>query len=366
LEDEYEFVRDFKLNIPSPVRGQHRGRAALDSAEWPEECGVRHAHSEGVKGAGVLVGVCDTGVDADHDEFRHQTINFRYVSLFPNSPYWPPRDVRGFDVDGHGTHVCGIIAGQRTGVAPDASLYVASVIESETTSTSMVRTSYGLNWLLRQFSRPDNEHRPAVLSMSLGFPQVLAGDAQEHAKRLCVMEVLLQTLVQANVVPVVAIGNDGPGQYGFPGAFGNVIGVGAVDFDQQVAAFSGSGVIGTVKKPDVVGYGVSVYSSIERSYDGRSIYQRLSGTSMATPYAAGITALYRCQQPAMTVDEIRDKLHDTALGLRTHPKERVGSGLVVFKTRSAARASARIPRGRAPVKPVRPPTGGRHKSPKRK
>src|SRR5262249_40781242 len=142
----------------------NRSRTVLDRREWPEESGVQQAHDRGVRGASVLVGVLDTGVDADHSEFAGQRINFRYVSLQPNSPYWPPRDCRGFDTSGHGTHVCGIVGGRSVGVAPESQLYVASVIESETIFTSLTRVAAGLNWLFRQFTRPDNEHLPAVLS----------------------------------------------------------------------------------------------------------------------------------------------------------------------------------------------------------
>jgi subtilisin family serine protease len=335
LEDQYEFVDDFELSIPCRVIMRevpsNRSRTALDMREWPDESGVAMAHRAGIRGAGTLVGVLDTGIDADHQEFTSQRINYRYVSLQPNSPYWPPRDVRGFDTDGHGTHVCGIIAGKNIGVAPEAQLYAASVIESETIFTSLTRVAAGLNWLFRQFTRPDNEHLPAVLSMSLGFPENLPGVSDtQYQTRLKVMRTLLKTLVQANVLPIVAIGNEGKGNYGYPGAFKEVLGVGAVDFNGKVASFSGSGkpTGEGVSKPDLVGYGVGVNSALERDYGGQPIYQRLNGTSMATPYVAGIASLYRSLYPALTVQEIKAMLLDNALSLK--PLDRVGVGLARF------------------------------------
>ncbi len=224
LADQYEFVSDFPISIPCRVAMKevpsNKSRSALDLPEWPKVSGVAAAHARGTQGAGALVGVLDTGVDADHEEFTGQRISFRYVSLHPNSPGWPPRDVRGFDTDGHGTHVCGILAGKNGGVAPEVSLYVASVIESETVSTSLTRVASGLNWIFRQFTRPDNEHCPGVLSMSVGFPEAIPGaDAQQQAQlalQLKTMRTLLRTLIQANILPVVAIGNEGKGRYGFP------------------------------------------------------------------------------------------------------------------------------------------------------
>lgn len=335
--DEYEFIPNFPLELPTRLKmadsSSARGRTSLSTSEWPEASGVGEAHALGVRGAGVLVGVLDTGIDADHTEFEHQTATYRFVSLFPASPYWPPRDVRGFDTDGHGTHVSGIIAGRTVGVAPEASLYVASVIESETTRTSLVRVAYGLDWLLRQFSRPDNEHRPAVLNMSLGFPQDVSDmPKSELRNRLRVLRTLIRNLYRANVLPLVAIGNEGAGRYGYPGGFGDVLAVGAVDFDHRVAEFSGSGNPPEApdSKPDLMGYGVNVYSSLERDYEGRSIYQRLDGTSMATPYVTGIAALYRCMEAALTTDEVWNLLLDSALPLSGQPASRVGQGLARF------------------------------------
>lgn len=341
LDDQYEFVHDFEMSIPKRVAVQdapcNRSRLAasqiLQSSTaniWPDESGVAAAHQSGIRGGGTLIAVLDTGIDADHAEFANRRVNFRHVSMFPNSPSWPPRDVRGFDTDGHGTHVCGVLSGKTIGVAPDAGLYVASVIESETMATSMTRVAAGLNWVFRQFTRPDNEHLPGVLSMSLGFPPNSPSDPN-HRQRLSTIQRFLSTLIQANVLPIIAIGNDGAGQYGYPGAYDAVLGVGAVDFDENIAGFSGSGKAPgqNNSKPDLVGYGVGVNSSIERDYDGQSVYQRLSGTSMATPYVSGIAALYRSLNPSLTVTEVSDILLDRAKTLS--PKNRVGAGLARFK-----------------------------------
>lgn len=336
LADEYDFIPNFALGLPGRVREPKAFSTPpgtpSPTLQWPPESGIDRAHEIDIRGRGVLVGVLDTGIDADHAEFVSRIVPFRYVSLFPDSPYWPPRDVRGFDMDGHGTHVCGIIAGENVGVAPEANLYVASVIESETTRSSLIRVTYGLDWILRHFSSPENESRPAVLSMSLGFPPTATGDISraEYDRRLRLISVLLKTLVESDVLPVVAIGNDGRGNYSYPGASREVIGVGAANFNQRIARFSGSGRPPgeRVDKPDIIGYGVDVYSGTERSYDGASIYERFSGTSMATPYVAGIAALYRCQDRGASVADTIDRLTATAIPLT--PKRRAGAGLARF------------------------------------
>ncbi|HSP79599.1 MAG TPA: S8 family serine peptidase, partial [Myxococcaceae bacterium] len=329
LGRDFEFVPDVvQLTFPGPVSAgqlgpRNRGLSALTRREWPEECGINAAHAQGIKGAGVMLGILDTGVDADHPEHQDRVIQFRYVSLFPNSPHNPARDVRGFDPDGHGTHVAGIAAGIYHGVAPEVDLYVASVIESETIRTSLGRVAAGMEWLLHQFSRPENAMRPAVVNMSLGFPVQPPPGVSELEYRLNIraLQALLRRLLDSNVLPVVAAGNGGPGTAGYPAAFQEALSVGAVDFSRKVASFSASAVVQQRSVPDVMGYGVNVYSSTERRCNNQAFYERMSGTSMAAPYVAGLAALYRCRSPDLTALDVRDLILDNALRL---PRSSVG------------------------------------------
>ncbi|WP_257459320.1 subtilisin-like protease PopC [Archangium lipolyticum] len=339
LGRDFEFIPDtVQLTFPGPVSAgqmgpRNQGLSSLQHREWPEECGVLSAHAQGIRGAGVMLGILDTGVDADHPEHMGRLIQFRYVSLFPNSPHNPARDVRGFDPDGHGTHVAGIAAGLNHGVAPEVDLYVASVIESETIRTSLGRVAAGMEWLLHQFSRPENATRPAVVNMSLGFPVQPPPGVSDMEYRLNIraLQTLVRRLVDSNVLPVVAAGNGGAGTAGYPAAFPEALSVGAVDFSRRVASFSASGVVGQRPVPDVMGYGVNVYSSTERRCNNQAFYERMSGTSMAAPYVAGLAALYRCRSPDLTAEEVRDLILDNTLKLPKTPAGRAGRGLAVFK-----------------------------------
>jgi hypothetical protein len=339
LGRDFEFIPDtVQLTFPGPVSAgqmgpRNRGLSSLQQREWPEECGVNAAHAQGIRGAGVMLGILDTGVDADHPEHQNRVIQFRYVSLFPNSPHNPARDVRGFDPDGHGTHVAGIAAGTYHGVAPEVDLYVASVIESESIRTSLGRVAAGMEWLLHQFSRPENASRPAVVNMSLGFPvQPPPGVTDlEYRLNIRALQTLLRRLVDSNVLPVVAAGNSGAGTAGYPAAFPEALAVGAVDFSRRVANFSASGVVDQRSVPDVMGYGVNVYSSTERRCNNQAFYERMSGTSMAAPYVAGLAALYRCRSPDLTALAVRDLILDNALKLPKTSVGRSGKGLAVYK-----------------------------------
>ncbi|AGC41566.1 S8A family peptidase [Myxococcus stipitatus DSM 14675] len=339
LANDFEFIPDVvPLSFPGPVSAgqsgpRNRGMSSLAQREWPDESGVPLAHAQGIRGAGVLLGVLDTGVDADHPEHTARVIQFRYVSLFPNSPHNPARDIRGFDPDGHGTHVCGIAAGTHHGVAPEVDLYVASVIESETIRTSLGRVAAGMEWLLHQFSSPQNVTRPAVVNLSLGFPLKPPPGISEADYRLNqrALQTMIRRLLDSNVLPVVAAGNSGPDTVGYPAAFEESLAVGAVDFERNVAHFSASGVVERRVVPDVMGYGVNVYSSTERRCNNQAFYERMSGTSMAAPYVAGIAALYRCRAPDLTALEVRDLILANAVKLPRSNGHRTGKGLAVFR-----------------------------------
>ncbi|MFN8439267.1 MAG: S8/S53 family peptidase [Caldilineaceae bacterium] len=329
LDETHTILPSITLTAPRPMMGRIFSRRPAQTNPWPEESGIQKAHKAGLTGKGVLVGILDTGIDADHLEFRQRQIDYRYVPLDPAIDRL--RIVRGFDVDGHGTHVCGILAGKTIGIAPDVDLMVASVIESETLKTTLDRVLTALDWMLQVIDKPKYKDKPAIINMSLGFvPQSLTDEQVRIVGELLdrMVTTLLQTL---NVLPVVAIGNDGPGHVRAPGYFRQALSVGAVNFSGQPAEFSGGGlseVTGEIE-PDIAGYGVDIVSSLERSIDGRSVYASMSGTSMAAPYVTAIAALYASQNPSLQGEALRRYLMEHALPLSS-PRDRVGAGLARF------------------------------------
>lgn len=328
LGEEYLILPNVTLSAPEPVDLGIRGRRRRTEFGWTEASGVALAHQDGITGQGVQVGVLDTGCDADHVQLRDRSIRFCYVNpVFPDRI----RQVRGFDVDGHGTHVCGIIAGQDIGVAPGVDLLVASVIESESLTTSLHRISTALNWMLARFVEVEDRAAPALINLSLGFHPADVRRA-DRAAILAGIQIMLGTMLnEFAVLPVVAIGNDGPGRVCAPGYFSEVLSVGAVDDSHHPWGRSGSGQgpDGGLPKPDVVGYGVDIFSSLERDDENRSLYGELSGTSMAAPYVTGIAALYAARDPSLQGHDLWRKIIETALPL-TAPADRVGAGLARY------------------------------------
>ncbi|MFN8493208.1 MAG: S8 family serine peptidase [Caldilineaceae bacterium] len=330
LSPDHVIVPDIQLTLPRPVLMQSYRRRPLLHAQWPANSGVALAHKNGIFGEGVLVGVLDTGCDADHLEFRHKkVIDFRYVPLDPTSD--PVRICRGFDVDGHGTHVCGIIAGQHVGIAPKVDLMVASVIESETLRTSLERVVIALDWMLSKFRLEENLTKPAIINLSLGFRDPSTTPEQFEAILQGLKQILATLVVDFDVLPIVAVGNDGPGTMRAPAYFLESMSVGAVDFSLQPAQFSGGGVSAITQQtePDIAGYGVNILSCLERDVRNHSLYARMSGTSMAAPYVTGIAALLAAANPRLRGSELRQHLTSQALHLDAGP-ERVGVGLARF------------------------------------
>jgi len=308
MEKEYYLVPDVALELPGSLGGSTLGQAARGS-NWPEASGVMQAHSAGCRGEDVIIAILDTGCDADHVQFSESIIDFRYFP--PRSPH-SPREVRGFDTNGHGTHVTGIAAGRTTGVAPGASIMVAGVIESESHKTSLQRVFSALEWVTSEAIKPGNEEKAVILNMSLGF---LEKDLQSHPSlRQLIEDILHQLLFIMEVLPVIAIGNDGTGISRFPGALPDVVAVGAVNSELQRWEYSGANHHSQPPKPDLYGFGVDVYSALYRTPQGHSRYKEKSGTSMAAPYVAGIAALL-AQKHDLRGVALRNKLITDALPL---------------------------------------------------
>ena len=101
-------------------------------------------------------------------------------------------------------------------------------------------------------------------------------------------------------VLVAAAGNDGNSNVSYPAGYAEVVSVAASDNRDQHASFSNT-------NPDVEvdGPGVNVLSTYG---SGNTSYQTLSGTSMATPHASGVTAIIWDKYPTATASTIRGKL----------------------------------------------------------
>jgi subtilisin family serine protease len=241
---------------------------------------------DGWTGRGVLIGHLDTGADGAHPALRGAIESFaelddlgRVVAPGP-APY---------DTEDHGTHTAATlvgrpVGGRHVGVAPDARLASAIVIEG---GNVVARVLGGMDWAVGRGVR--------VLSLSLGF----RGWWDDF-------RALTGLLRERDVLPVFAVGNEGPGTSRSPGNYAEALSVGAHDRERRVAPFSSSQRFVRARDPivpDLVAPGVEVVSA--KPGGG---YQAMDGSSMATPHVAGLAALLMQARPQRSVDEIEAAL----------------------------------------------------------
>jgi membrane-bound transcription factor site-1 protease len=260
-------------------RKSSSGRALLrlSRAQSPgvaESMGAGFLWQKGFSGSGVKMGVFDTGVRADHPHFR----------AVKDRSNWTHEDTLK-DGLGHGTFVAGVVASQDPacpGFAPDAEIHTFRVFTNDQVSYT--------SWFLDAFNYAiaSEVH---VINLSIGGPDYLDYPFVDK----------IDEIVANGIVMISAIGNDGPlwGTLNNPADQLDVIGVGGIDFKDQIAPFSSRGMsthelphgYGRVK-PDVVAYGRDVMGS---KIQGGC--RSLSGTSVASPVVAGAVTLLASTVP---------------------------------------------------------------------
>jgi len=245
-EDGTKRVSPRPAQQTDPVWGLDR----IDQRDLP----LDDLYEPGADGSGVHAYVLDTGVDLDHPEFAGRL--GEAFSSFPGSAE---------DDHGHGTHVAGTLGGSEFGVAKAVVLHPVKVLVQGSGADSDVIE--GVEWVTGHVQA---NGWSAVANMSLGGG---ASDAFDLA--VC-------NSMAAGIAYAVAGGNDaGNACAGSPSRILQAVTVGATDSSDRVAAFSNQG-----ECTDLFAPGVNIRSA--RWPGGSTV---LSGTSMASPHAAGVAAL---------------------------------------------------------------------------
>jgi len=271
---------------------------------------ARQAHPE-LTGRGVIVGVIDSGIDWRHPDFLNENGQTRLEMLMVarydrtqgvtrlskysrnqiNRALIGKRNISAIDINGHGTHVCGIAAGNGrasegmyVGVAPEADLIV---VQSELYDASIIR---GITEIFRKAKRLK---KPAVINLSLG------SHAGAHDGTSPVEQVIEDEAGEGRIV-VVAAGNERKD---------------AIHARGQIA----DGQLGPTRdglnKPDIAAPGQFITASFTQESEAQGKYPEnritpdgryltIQGTSMAAPMVTGIIALMLQQNPSLTPEEI--------------------------------------------------------------
>lgn len=226
------------IQAPTP---EQRQQIRADLATALSQTGANIAQSSlGLTGAGVKVGIVDTGIDIDHPAFGGNgtngstpfpTARVAYGYDFVGDAYnaggigdalIPRPDNNPDDCGGHGTHVAGIVGangGGLTGVAPGVTLGAYRVFGCTGSSSSDIIVAA----LERAYA-----DGMQIINQSLGAPRQWPQYPTAQAS---------SRLVDKGVVMVASIGNNGPGSTtpdalfaaGAPGVGAKVIGVASYD-----------------------------------------------------------------------------------------------------------------------------------------
>jgi len=261
-------------------------------------------------GRGVRVAILDTGFDLGHPDFAGRSIvSQSFVAELPVE-----------DANGHGTFCAGVACGPkqpgdapRYGIASAAELHVARVLDDEASGTDG-NVLAGIDWAVG--------HDCAVISISLGSP-VYLGDGYPE-----VYEHVAARALAAGSLLIAPAGNESqrpdtiaPVEH--PANCPSIIAVGAVDQSLKVAPFSNGGLNPNGGEVSLVAPGMAIVSAAPRP----DLYQVGSGTSMATPFVAGVAALLAEAHPQARGAALRDLLLEAFRELPA-PVRDVGVGLV--------------------------------------
>lgn len=270
----------------------------LAASSWGRDTlRVAGAYALGVDGAGVRVGIIDTGYWLDHPEIAGRVAGCRTFVATPRDGCEQP----GTACRSHGQHVASTVAGATVGVAPGATIYAAQVYAisgGECVNYASSRIA-ALNWLVTE--------GVTAINISTGGSGNLA-------------EMFAVTAAHgAGVTVCASAGNEGPSHPVYsPARFADALGIGALASNLTPAsysnadstldfAFPGSGITGAM---------------------GESGYGSKSGTSMAAPHCTGLVALIRQVVPGVPADSVVSILRASARDLLTPGRDdRTGWGM---------------------------------------
>lgn len=249
-----------------------------------DSTGAKILHQSGYTGAGVKIGIIDTGVSDHLVEFGSR---IKARNVFITKEFGYSEDISTItDSHGHGTHVAGLAAGNTTGLAPGAEIYSAKIIHDnsvlgagggggeETTLGMLEAIEYLVN------------NSVDVINISLGQYHNLVEGLREA--------IIDYTTKHHNIIFCVSAGNSGT-TFGDRGTLNNpapslqsITSAASNTQGNSLATFSSKGPRPDYSiKPDLTAPGLSISGP---SNNGIS-YVSKSGTSMASPIVAGAAAL---------------------------------------------------------------------------
>ena len=279
----------------------------------PEECTT------------VRVAVLDTGVDSTHPDLQGRVLEGKtIVAETANGDQYADD---GKDDHGHGTHVAGIIS-----ATIDNSIGINGILGNVDVEILPVKVlndaGEGSTFDIIEGIRYAADNGASIMNLSLGSYN--KSEMEEEA---------VQYAQNKGCLIIAAAGNDAFNvQYTYPASYDGVISVGSVDSEGERSYFSnfgetldvsapGSDIVSTIPKTiakQTMAQGGAVYGSEDEGY-----YISMSGTSMATPHAVGVAALYKALHPDEVGFDIGNLLIETCQDVGDPGKDiETGAGIV--------------------------------------
>jgi subtilisin family serine protease len=215
---------------------------------------LSNSYTYNASGTGVRAYVIDSGLQSNHPQFGTRASNvYDYAGG------------SGADCNGHGTHVAGTIGSTTYGVAKNVYLRGVRVVDCAGNGGT-AEVIAAMDWVRL------NHIKPAVANMSLGYPYSAA------------VNTAATSMINAGIFTAVASGNENQNACNVsPASASGTLTVNASDINDRRASFSNYGGCTDIYAP-----GVNVTSTWINSGTNT-----ISGTSMASPHATGVGALYK-------------------------------------------------------------------------
>ena len=257
----------------------------------------------------IIVAIIDTGIDSGHPDRPQNLLLGADFIVDPNGGTL----VSG-DPHGHGTHVAGIVAARMnngagvTGVAPGVTIMSVRVLDAQGSGDTYT-TARAITYAA--------DHGAKIISLSLaGLDR---STAEEQAVNYAYSKGALVVAAAGNCYEGGVDCDNQINPANYPGALEHVVAAAATDVNDAHAWYSETG-----SYVDLAAPGNSVLSTCINS-----AYCKKSGTSMATPYVAGVAALAWSANPSLTADQIDSILRRSALDLGAPGRDDVfGQGRV--------------------------------------
>lgn len=318
---EYDFDEELcnrEVNNRAPGTYSHiDADGSMSSLQWHRDVLELDNAWRYSKGKNVKVAVIDSGIDYNHpalkpniskslcaitdDEFEKYQLN--------------NADSKAYDSQGHGTHVAGIVAATMnndygiSGVAPQAKIISIKVYEygTRTVSGSPKTGYFGLAaWAIRAINMAVAENVD-IINMSLSQGETVTNELNQA----------LKNAYDAGIIVVCAAGNRSYSSTTGTYKYTPITSPASSQYTYAIAAGTRSG--DSIVRASFSRYGTGMDfilpgDTILSTNRGGGVINN-SGTSMASPVAAGIFALLKSKAPEKSASELYELLKESAIDI---------------------------------------------------